>query len=189
MFHATKATQFPYLIILALVISLAWIASIPMNVWAEEHPGGMRGSHFQHGRAMHDFVGHSLFSLLRHEKNLKLSQEQSTKIKSIATEYAKTRIQKKADVKLAELDVRSRVLDEKAELSAIESALQKSESARISLRLEGVKALRAAAAVLTPEQREKWHQDRTSRHGAGSHREEHRDQPSAIPPDLPDEEG
>jgi Spy/CpxP family protein refolding chaperone len=189
MSNVTKAIRFPYSIILALVIALVWAASASINVWAVEHSGGMRGSHFQHGRAMHDFVGRSLFGLLRNEKDLELSQEQHAKIKSIATEYAKTRIQKEADVKLAELDVQSRVHDEKSELSTIESALQKSESARTALRLEGVKALRAAAAVLTPEQREKWRQDRFSRHRTGTHREEYRDQPHATPPDLPDDEG
>ncbi|HLG43643.1 MAG TPA: hypothetical protein VI337_01370, partial [Nitrospirales bacterium] len=83
---------------------------------------------------------------------------------AIATEYTKTRIRDKAAAKLAEVDVRTLVRDEKADLSAIETAMKKAESARTVLRLEGVKTLRAVTAVLTPEQREKWRADMMERH-------------------------
>src|SRR2546422_7694697 len=155
----------------------------------------MRGGHPEHGRAMLDFVGHSLHRLLRHHKDLGLSEEQRVKIKAIATDYTKTRIREEADLKLAEVDVRTLVHNEKAELSAIETALKKSESAHTALRLEGVKALRAAAAVLTPEQREKWRAIRMERHGGGRHAESPRsgaysDEPMASPHEdaQPDED-
>lgn len=159
------------------------------GVQADAGPGMQRGSHYGHGRAMHDFVGHALHGLLRDQKDLGLSGEQSSKIKAIATEYAKSRIRGEADVKLAELDVRTRIFDQKAELSSIESALRKSESARTALRLDGVKALRAAAAVLTLEQREKWRQSRMDRHGAATQGKGHKDSPKAAPHDLPKGEG
>jgi len=105
--------------------------------------------------------------LLRHKKDLGLSAEQSAKIKAISTDYTKTRIREEADLKLAEVDVRTLVHDEKAELPAIETAMKKSESAHTALRLEGVKALRTATAVLTPEQHEKWRAIRMERHREG----------------------
>ena len=110
-----------------------------------------------------------------------MSEEQRAKIKAIATDYAKTRIREEADLKLAEVDVRTLVHDEKAELPTIETAMKKSESAHTALRLEVVKALRAAAAVLTPEQHEKWRAIRMERHreGYGSREKADRRGPAA----------
>src|SRR5207249_5417748 len=165
--------------------------------WVVGHPGEvptrrprqmkLEGRAPRQGRAMHDFVGHSLHRLLRHGKDLGLSQEQRAKIKAIANDYTKTRIREEADLKLAEVDVRTLIHDEKADLAAIETALKKSESTHTALRLEGVKALRAASAVLTPEQREIWRAIRMERHGGGRHAEGQRpraysgDEPQASP--------
>jgi len=187
-----------YLVVLSICALLTGML-YANDVRADAGPGMERGPHDGHckmkgphdgpGRGMHDFVGHALHSLLRDKKDLDLSEEQSSKIKSIATDYEKSRIRGEADVKLAELDVRTRMFDPKAEMSSIESALKKSESAHTVLRLDGVKAMRAATAVLTPEQREKWHQSRMHRmmhrDGAGMGEREHRDGQSAYPHDPP----
>ena len=152
----------------------------------------MRGRHDGHGRGRHDFVGHALHGLLWDKKDLGLSEEQSSKIKAISTDYAKSRIRGEADFKLAELDVRTRMFDQKADISSIESALKKSEAARIALRLDGVKAMRAATAVLTPEQREKWHEGMRHKmmHRGGTAMGErgHKDGPRAMPHDPPEGE-
>src|SRR5437660_6288116 len=161
----TQAISSRFSVILAIGALLTWIVCVPVVVRADDPSQRMmRGGHPEHGRAMHDFVGHALHQLLRHQKDLGLSQEQRAKIKAIATDYTKTRIREEADLKLAEVDVRTLVHNEKADLAAIETAMKKSESTRTALRLDGVKALRAAAAVLTPEQREKWRASRMERH-------------------------
>jgi Spy/CpxP family protein refolding chaperone len=136
---------------------------------AESQADGGRGSYSHHRGGKHDFVGHALRSLVREQKDLNLSEEQVGKIKAIALDYAKTRIRGKAEVKLAEVDVHALILDEKADLTAIETALRKSESAQTALRLERVKAMRAAGAVLTPEQRDKWRASMRERHRHGRH--------------------
>jgi len=121
----------------------------------------------QYQRGMHDrqhFVGQTFRGLLRHAKDLGLSQEQVTKLKALMTDYRKTRIRDKAEVKLAEVDVRTLAHDPKAEMSAIESAVHKSEAAQAKLRLDGIRAVREASATLTPEQREKWRSTRTVMH-------------------------
>ena len=194
MSQMTQAISSRFSVILAISALLTWVVCIPGEVRADD-PNQMmtRGGHPEHGRAMHDFVGHSLHRLLRHGKDLGLSQEQRAKIKAIATDYTKTRIREEADLKLAEVDVRTLIHDEKADLAAIETALKKSENTHMALRLVGVKALRAAAAVLTPEQREKWRAIRMARrgerHAEGLHSEEDRDVLMAVPHDLPDKEG
>lgn len=165
-------------VMLAVGALLTWLVFVPTEVQAEPSPGMTRGSHHSvHGGHMSDFVGHSLHGLLRHKKDLGLSADQSARIKAIATDYTKTRIREEADLKLAEVDVRTLVHDEKADLPAIETAMKKSESAHTAVRLEGVKALRAAAAVLTPEQLEKWRAVRMERqregHGEGKQSREY----------------
>jgi len=183
----TISSQFS--LILALGALLTWVVCVPTEVRADDPSQRMMrgGQPGHHGRAVHDFVGHSLHRLLRHGKDMGLSQEQRAKIKAITTDYTKTRIREEADLKLAEVDVRTLAHDEKADLAAIETAMKKSESTHTALRLDGVKALRAAAAVLTPEQREKWRAIRMERYGGGRHAEGQRpraysgDEPSAVP--------
>lgn len=176
-----------YLTVLGICTLLTGILYVS-DVQADAGPGMQRGPRYGHGRGMHDFVGHALHGLLRDKKDLGLSDEQSSKIKAIATDYEKSRIRGEADVKLAELDVRTRIFDQKAELSSIESVLKKSESARTALRLDRVKALRAAMDVLTPEQREKWHQSMMHRDGAAPGERGHRDGSRAFPHDPPERE-
>ena len=172
MSKTTRVISSRFSVILALGALLTWIVCVPTDVQAEPRPGPMRGDHQTRAGAIHDFVGHALHLLLRHQKDLGLLQEQRAKIKAIATDYTKTRIREEADLKLAEVDVRTLVHNEKADLAAIETAMKKSESTRTALRLDGVKALRAAAAVLTSEQVEKWRAIRMERHG-----ERHREGP------------
>ena len=199
MSKTTRVISSRFSVIFALGALLTWVVCVPAVVRADNPSQTMmRGGHPEHGRAMHDFVGRALHRLLRHQKDLGLSQEQRAKIKAIATDYAKTRIREEADLKLTEVDVRTLIHNEKAELAAIETAMKKSESAHTALRLEGVKALRAAAAVLTPEQREKWralrmemHEGRHGeRHGGGAQSRAYSDEPSAIPHEdaQPDED-
>src|SRR5438093_13005241 len=140
---------------LALGALLTWVVCVPTEVRADDPSQRMMrgGQPGHHGSAVHDFVGHSLHRLLRHGKDVGLSQEQRAKIKAITTDYTKTRIREEADLKLAEVDVRTLAHDEKADLPAIETAMKKSESTHTAQSLDGVNALRAASAVLTPEQR------------------------------------
>ncbi|HTN44065.1 MAG TPA: periplasmic heavy metal sensor [Nitrospiria bacterium] len=150
----------------------------------------MTGRHCDgHRGGMRDMVGHALHGLIRSQKELGLSAEQVSRIKAIALGHEKDRIREKADMKLAEVDVRADVFNEKVELPTIEEALKKSESARTALRLEGVKALRSASAVLTPDQREKWREGMGSRHEAGVGRRGYGHGPMANPQDRPEKEG
>src|SRR5437899_8655206 len=164
----TQAISSRFSVVLAIGVLLTWVVCIPGEVRADDPSQMMmRGGHPEHGRAMHDFVGHSLHRLLRHGKDLGLSQEQRAKIKAIATDYTKTRIREEADLKLAEVDVRTLVHDEKTDLAAIETAMKKSESTHTALRRDGVKALRAAAAAVKAAPGESGRAIRMERHGGG----------------------
>jgi Spy/CpxP family protein refolding chaperone len=150
--------------LLGLVPLAAGLLSAPVSSAEDGH----------HSRHKRDFVGYALGSLLHQKQDVNLSDEQVQKLKSLKLDYARTRIRGKAEIKLAEVDVRALMFDEKADLGAIESAMRKAESARTALRLEGVKTMRAAADVLSPEQREKWRAHMRARHGHDGHRGEYR---------------
>lgn len=152
------------LLVLMATILLAGALALP----PEGRADGGCGMSSHHGHRGHkDFVGHALRGLLREQKELNLSEEQVGKLKAITLDYTKARIRGKAEVKLAEVDVRALVFDENAEMGSIETAMRKAESAKTALRLESVKAMRAAKAVLTPEQREKWRAAMKERHRHG----------------------
>ena len=193
MSDAKSVVRYPYLIIFGIFALLACWAYAAPDARANAGPGMHGNPKYGHGRGMHDFVGGALHGLLRHQTELVLSEEQTGKIKAIVTDYEKSRIQKEADVKLAELDVRERIHDEKAELSSIESALRKAETARTAMRLGGVKAFRAATALLTPEQKVKWHQIMEEKREAATHgkgfKERSRMTPQGGSHDQPMKEG
>jgi Spy/CpxP family protein refolding chaperone len=104
-----------------------------------------------------DFPYYCVESRTLEDKGLGLSEVQTRNIKALATDYERFRIRAEADLDLAEVDVEALVNDDKSDMGAIESALKKSEAAHTALRQGGIKSLRAISAVLTPEQREKWH--------------------------------
>jgi Spy/CpxP family protein refolding chaperone len=165
-----------------VAISMLFVG-IPILAHAEPE-GGMKGEGRHSGRdgGMHQFVSHALHSLMGRAKDLGLSDEQVTKLTAINGDYEKAKIRGEADLKLAEVDVQTLAHDAKADMAAIEAAVRKSEAAHSNLRLEGIKALRAAAGVLTPEQREKWRAGRGMRHGDGKDKEEYKTPRSGPPP-------
>jgi Spy/CpxP family protein refolding chaperone len=146
------------------------ILLVPAPYAAREGGGGSEyrmkpGRHTDRGPGMHGFVSRSLHHLVGHAKELGLSEEQTNKIKTIAKEFQKTHIRGEADWKLAEVEVQTLIHEQKSDLPAIEKAMRRAADAEVVLRLEGVKAFRAAKGVLTPEQQDKWRNLLRSSHG------------------------
>jgi len=131
----------------------------------KHHEGMHQGFHASGHHDAHHFVDHTFHSLLRHAKDLGLSEVQVTKLRAQWAAYEKTRIRGGADMQLAEVDVMTLAHDEKAKMSDIENAVRKSEMAHANLRIETIKTLREASAVLTPEQRDKWRSSMAMLHG------------------------
>ena len=141
----------------------ALLIGVPGLVYAEPNEGMHRGYRSEHHQAdRQHMVSHTFHSLLRHAKDLGLSEQQVAKLKSLMTDYKKARIRDKAEVKLAEVDAQRLVHDQKADMAAIEDAVRKSEAARTKLRLDEIRTLREASATLTPEQHEKWRSSRAA---------------------------
>src|SRR5438445_4480980 len=96
-------SRFPLIVALGALLVLAGGISMPAQAEPRQQIA-MGGGYHEHGRAMRDFAVHSIRSLIRHQRDLGLSGEQTAKIKAISTDYAKTRIKGEADVKLAEVE-------------------------------------------------------------------------------------
>jgi Spy/CpxP family protein refolding chaperone len=103
----------------------------------------------------HGCVGEHLHHLLKHQKELGLTDEQVTKLKAIGLDTDRAWIKGRADIRIAERELLALLEDNKSDLSAIEAKVKQSEMLEVTLRMVAYKARRDALAVLTPEQREK----------------------------------
>ena len=100
----------------------------------------------------HDYATNSLQAMLHQSQKLKLSQEQTEKIKTIADQYERTRRDREMAYKRSEMDALKLIHDNRSSLFAIENAVQKADQEHTKLRMAGIKALREARDVLRPEQ-------------------------------------
>lgn len=148
------------------------IAMTAFPVFADEGHGKMgHGSHEQEDQ--HDHGGHYLKHLFKHAKEIGLTPEQISKLKSIQLDYKRTEARLEADTKIAKLELQALVEDEQADLNAIQTKVDQLKKAEGACLFAGIKAKRNAAAILSPDQREKeravHEQMKTGgQHGAGA---------------------
>jgi periplasmic protein CpxP/Spy len=114
-----------------------------------EHMGYM--GHMGHDALSADHLRH----LLKHQKEIGLTEEQVKKLKVIELDFDRGWIKSDAEIHVAERELLALVEDEKTDLSAIEAKVKQSGMLEIGLRIMMFKARHDALAVLTPEQREK----------------------------------
>jgi len=133
-------------------------------------------------RPDHDFAGNSIQHLLKQAKSLDLNQEQMDKIKDVNDRYVQTRTGRESAYKQAEMDALKVIHDKRSSLSAVETAVQKSDEAHTKLRMAGIVALREAADVLRPEQYSQWRQNHTSDQVAQSRRQGEQGENERIAP-------
>ncbi len=131
--------------------------------WANEpgygKEGHRSGSHSPMGGhemgMMHGGTGHFLRHLVKHQKEIGLSDEQVTKLKDMELNLDRTRIKAEADILIAEREHKALIEDEKSDIAAIEAKIKQSLDHQLALRMAVIKTKRDALALLTPEQREK----------------------------------
>lgn len=102
---------------------------------------------------MHEGTGHFLRHLVKHQKEIGLSDEQVAKLKEMELNLDRTRIKTEADIMVAEREHAALVEDEKSDLAAIEAKIKQSMDHQLTLRMAVIKTKRDALALLTPEQR------------------------------------
>ena len=116
----------------------------------------------------HDYVMNSLHSILRQAKDLKLTQQQTNKIKTITDQNERTRRDRELAYKQSEMEVLKLIHDTRSSLFSIESAVQKADQEHSKLRMAGIKAFREARDVLGPEQYGNWRQNHAAQQMARS---------------------
>jgi len=119
----------------------------------------------------HDYVTNSLHSMLQQAKDLKLSPQQTDKIKTITDQYERTRRDRETAYKQSEMEVLKLIHDSRSSLFSIESAVQKADQEHSKLRMVGIKAFREARDVLGPEQYSSWRQSHAAQQMARSTQE------------------
>jgi Spy/CpxP family protein refolding chaperone len=102
---------------------------------------------------MHGGTAHFLRHLVKHQKEIGLSDEQVAKLKEMELNLDRTRIKTEADIMVAEREHAALVEDEKSDLAAIEAKIKQSMDYQLTLRMAVIKTKRDALALLTPEQR------------------------------------
>ena len=86
---------------------------------------------------------------------LGLSDEQAKKLTQIFSQATKDGIKQRADIRIAELELRELLEADPVDMGQVEGKLKAIEGLRITLRLSLIKAHEQAKGVLTPEQRQK----------------------------------
>jgi hypothetical protein len=114
-------------------------------------------------RPDHDYVSNSLQALLEQGQDLKLSGEQTEKIKTITAQYERTKHDREMAYKRSEMEALKLIHDNRSSLFSIETAVQKADQEHSKLRMAGIKALREARDVLRPEQYGNWRQNHAAR--------------------------
>ena len=140
----------------ASAMVLAMGLSLP-PLWADQGHRDSEG-HARHGYgygAHGSSTAHYLRHLLKHQKEIGLTEEQVSKLKALSLDLDRARIKAHADIEIAERELAALVQDDKTDLATIEAKLKQSERLEVEARMAAIKAKREAIAVLTPEQREK----------------------------------
>ena len=134
--------------------------------WHGEGPAVCHGPRtaLEHMRyRMHDRMRHAL-------KQIDLTESQKTAIHQIRISLKKDMIMKRADLKIAKLELREQLRKEPVDMSTVESQVKKLEGLKTEMILNAIKAGEEIRSTLTTEQRKKLAEllqlSRRSYHGA-----------------------
>jgi Spy/CpxP family protein refolding chaperone len=126
------------------------------------------GGHDQEEQGDHS--AHYLKHLLKHAKEIGLTQEQLGKLKALQLDFKRTEARLEADTKIAQLELHALMEDEQADLKAIQGKVDQLKKAEGACLVEAIKSKRNAMAMLTPDQREKERaQHEQMKGGGGQH--------------------
>jgi Spy/CpxP family protein refolding chaperone len=95
---------------------------------------------------------HQMWHLLM---KLDLNDKQKKEIWEIKNSMVKNMIRKKADLRIARVELRELLHKEPVDMTAVESQVKKMENLRSSMILDTIKARQEIKSKLTPEQRKK----------------------------------
>jgi protein CpxP len=124
-----------------------------------DHGGMMFGrmceGHDQSKQGEHS--SHDLKLLLKHGKEISLTSEQISKLKTMQLDLSRAQARAEADIKVATLELHALVEDEQADSATIQAKVDQLKKAEGGLLFTAIRSRRDAMAILSPEQREKEH--------------------------------
>lgn len=129
------------------------IAAMVLTGFADEGHGGMKRGQDQ--GEQEEQCAHYLKHLLKHGKEIGLTAEQISKLKAMQLDLNRTQARTEADIKIAKLELHALLEEDQADFAAIQAKVGQLKQAEGALLLAAIKAKRDAAAMLTPDQREK----------------------------------
>lgn len=94
--------------------------------------------------------------MLMWKDQLGLSVEQERSLRELREGFEKEAIKRKADVEVAELELKGLLEADKVDIAKMEVLVRKTAMLRADLRVARIKVIEAGKAVLTPEQQEKF---------------------------------
>ena len=140
-------------IMAALFVGFMFLVSASYNAYAE-----MRGCMCQSGGEMHGRMGmpgarHGMWRLF---KELGLNGQQREEVRGIGSRVMKETIRKRADIRIARIELKEILQKNNADMSAVEAKLKQIASFQTDVRLAYIKAMEEIKSKLTPEQRTKF---------------------------------
>jgi periplasmic protein CpxP/Spy len=140
--------------------SVVLLSTNVQTVRADGDHGGMMCGHMCEGHDQNkedEHSSHDLKQLLKHGKEIGLTSEQISKLKTMQLDLGRAQARAEADIKVATLELHALVEDEQADSAAIQAKVDQLKKAEGGLLFTAIKSSRDAMAILTPEQREKDH--------------------------------
>ena len=101
--------------------------------------------------------GSDLKHFLKHGKEIGLTSEQISKLKTMQLDLGRAQVRAEADIKVATLELHALVEDEQTDAAAIQAKVDQLKKAEGGLLFTAIRTRRGAMAILSPEQREKAH--------------------------------
>ena len=125
-----------------------------------DHGGMMCGQmckmHEGHDQSEQDeHSSYDLKHLLKHGKEIGLTAEQISKLKTMQLDQSRAQARADADIKVATLELHALVEDEQTDVAAIQAKVDQLKKAEGGLLFTAIRTRRGAMAILSPEQREK----------------------------------
>jgi Spy/CpxP family protein refolding chaperone len=120
------------------------------NVYAE-----MPGCAGRTEGGMHMHMGERGGGMWMVFKGLDLNEQQRGEIRAIRSATMKEAIKKRADIKVARIELRELLQKDSVDMNAVEGKLKQIASLQTDLRLSMIKAMQEMKSKLTPEQRAK----------------------------------
>jgi Spy/CpxP family protein refolding chaperone len=93
--------------------------------------------------------------MLRHREKLGLTGEQTRSLERLRTDFEKEAIRKDADLRVAEMDLKSLRESQSVDMSKVEAKVREIERLRADLRLARIRAIEKGKEQLTADQRKK----------------------------------